>query len=473
MVHYYLHISPMPQSPAGDNKKETDSKPLTKRGEATLSVVLLSILGAIIVVSAMMLLRSARQNGTPVVSNPTDLTAVSGQNAQLLPQNSDLAVGRLREVAPTPAPEPNTPQNQPRNVENPTPDLAPTPVQAETPFPEQGIVGWYSMSGRFKDVSGNGNDLTSRNPSPVFADEGVAGLSFKVAGGNDYATAQNLSPFNLSRYTLSFWIKKTSLDTKGFQRAGIPVFLGGALGQFDSSWHHIAIATNGSNSTILYKDRVELARVASPFPRLSTLAQQTTLSQLAAAFRGIIDEVIVYNRVLTAGEVAAITAEQKKTLVAQSMSIQGCYANIEITRTNPPLPKQTPEQKSPNQQALSPGTPPSFTLDSVSSLYGAYGVYVRPWSAESSSYDPDAYVLTTRDGVGNTLGKFIVENPPSYGIAEDFSTNPPTATVIENETTPIDAFVPYNSAMRGFSLANGDAVVLSKSLTVQPCPTRK
>ena len=199
-----------------------------------------------------------------------------------------------------------------------------------------GLVGYWSMNegtGSYAgDSSGNKNTGTLTN-GPTWVD-GKRGKALNFDGVNDYV---NLGSGDImsSNATLSLWFKMSPISdykflfsTKSNETDRLSVFtatngriviqvLNGSNNAYvttldydDNKWHHLVFVRNGNTITngILYIDNNPVG-IASwgNFGSDSTnnvigIYEQT----LSYPFNGLIDDVRVYNRALTAAEIQAL-----------------------------------------------------------------------------------------------------------------------------------------------------------------------
>src|SRR3989344_4550004 len=209
---------------------------------------------------------------------------------------------------------------------------------------KDGLVGYWSFNGKdmnfsaaneVLDRSGNSNDgdLISMDKTSVIP--GIIGQALSFDGESDYvqvARSASLEPTNI---TLEAWIKPYSFPSTGNVKgivhkrnesspySGYYLQLWNEAGtqklsyvnQMDSSlkyahsfvlgqWQHVAVTHQGTTG-IMYINGVQVATAVMG----STLTNDTTknffigLRPTTAYFAGFIDEVRVYNRALSAGEI--------------------------------------------------------------------------------------------------------------------------------------------------------------------------
>ena len=212
-----------------------------------------------------------------------------------------------------------------------------------------GLVGLWSFNGGdisngvALDRSGSGNNGNLFNiATSTFYDAGKVGQGFNFDGSNDYVSVGSLSSYsfvqNTGVFSATAWIKLATTagqqaifgssetrSAKGFvlfytgnqllhqayNGDGVTyVFVGtsAASSLSDTNWHHVAWTGDGSNVRV-YIDGVvsgSLAGVGNLSSGDSTRTVLVGASNAASPsnlFSGIIDEVRIYNRALTAAEI--------------------------------------------------------------------------------------------------------------------------------------------------------------------------
>jgi glucose/arabinose dehydrogenase len=208
-----------------------------------------------------------------------------------------------------------------------------------TPLPTglQGAWGLNEGSGTFvTDASGNGNNGTLSGAGATWAPGGKYGgaLSFNGSSGN--VTIPHSPSLSLnSSYTLEAWVKPTALNgyqtvlikevsggcaywlqtagsnlSSGFSSGGCREHLAGNSPLPLNQWSHVAAVFNDSaNTYTLYVNGVAVttqSETAAPVPTTQALVfGQTGCSCGFERWRGLIDEVRIYSRPLTTGEIQA------------------------------------------------------------------------------------------------------------------------------------------------------------------------
>ncbi len=204
-----------------------------------------------------------------------------------------------------------------------------------------GLLGYWTLdgasinwaSGIASDVSGQGKNgallSMSTTTSPT---SGKIGQGLLFDGINDRIITSTISVPASNTYTQSFWLKTTQVMTAanywkpfswGFARQAVMYGAGvnhkiacindgsyfdGAISSTnvdDLKWHHIVCVNNG-NSITVYVDGVSESTNGST---LTTTAAQVWLGSEADStlnFPGILDDVRLYGRALSASEVAKL-----------------------------------------------------------------------------------------------------------------------------------------------------------------------
>ncbi len=183
------------------------------------------------------------------------------------------------------------------------------------------------------DASGNGNDATIYGATWV---DGKFGKALNFDGVNDYVIKNPFSDFPSTEITAEFWMKSSDTVNRGtpisyaasssdnefliYNYQGFRIYRGSnykitGVSANDGSWHHIVVTWRGSDGQIkVYKDGVQVYS--------GTLASGTTITdggsfviaqeqdsvgndfESTQAFKGIMDEVRIYNRSLTQEEIS-------------------------------------------------------------------------------------------------------------------------------------------------------------------------
>lgn len=204
-----------------------------------------------------------------------------------------------------------------------------------------GLVGWWAGDGNPNDISGSGNNGTPQN-GLAFA-LGRVGQSFSFDGQNDYIQIPHNASLNFSQFTLETWIKTDQpAGTFGqiwsknatFDGNNDPFMLqivsngivGGRVGKGDgatnvsvgssvavndNNWHHLALICDGATLKLYRDGNLDDSKPVS-FPLFNN-TQNAIIGQWAASvpnplhnYRGLIDELSLYNRALSDAEIQSI-----------------------------------------------------------------------------------------------------------------------------------------------------------------------
>ena len=219
-----------------------------------------------------------------------------------------------------------------------SPTATPTAVSTANPTPTVGAltpIASYALEGNALDGSGNGRNGTV-NGGVTF----VAGHLGQAANFNGMNAFIQIPRSIQGSFSMSFWIRTTATGGSGAQwwngRGLVDGEVANVVNDFGTSllgsriafgvgnpdttiqstsninngaWHHVAVTRNsGSGAMVLYVDGVQQASVTGPIgtksapPNLRLGSLQTNLN----FFAGQLDEVRLYNDVLTAAQVAAL-----------------------------------------------------------------------------------------------------------------------------------------------------------------------
>jgi len=213
-------------------------------------------------------------------------------------------------------------------------------------------IAWYPLDGDADDASGNGNHATVHGATPAPDRHGVEGGAYFFDGHDDGITTPVGADLSVTRLTLSVWVAIAGPGAYNPRIVGVGpqgsshqhyalvqegtegpkgVFLMCSEGQHDGedeywadtqlpgdlSWHHVA-ATFTPDEVVLYVDGAAAGthEPLRPLPQFSGANLQIGLSdespnasgppEASDAFNGIIDDVRIYDRALTAAEIAAL-----------------------------------------------------------------------------------------------------------------------------------------------------------------------
>ena len=237
--------------------------------------------------------------------------------------------------------------------------------------PYSGAAFSYSFSGNTNDVSGNANNgLATGGPTPATDRYGAANGAYSFNGSSQYlsTTAAVTSP---AVFSISLWFNtttgggkligfgsnqtggSTTYDRHLYMSASGQLYFGIYNGSFvtintsasynDGNWHHVVVTEGAAGvGTSLYVDGIMKASNTSLVPtatyagywRIGYDALSTSLYPTASSnpyFTGTLDDIAVYNRVLTNGEIS-----YSNNLNQIGFTSSGCAGNT-ITLSAPAI----------------------------------------------------------------------------------------------------------------------------------------
>ncbi|MBI3850912.1 MAG: tandem-95 repeat protein [Verrucomicrobia bacterium] len=227
----------------------------------------------------------------------------------------------------------------------------PPPPPTACVTPPSGLVSWWRGEGSTADAA-DGNTGTIDGTGTVTYGLGVVGQAFVFDGTHrDRVTLGNPASLRLEDFTLEAWVKRSSPTVTSFDVLGADgsvagdgaVIFGYGRGGYgfgiandgrmflsridldglfsaplvtDTNWHHLAVTKSGS-SAVFYVDGAPQATPAYDHPNPFTFDDATCACDAAVAigsrgdgrggtFFGMIDEPAVFNRALSATEIAGI-----------------------------------------------------------------------------------------------------------------------------------------------------------------------
>jgi len=204
-----------------------------------------------------------------------------------------------------------------------------------------GLVSWWRGEG-------NANDSVSRNTGTIIngataSAPGKVGQAFSFNEGNDHIIINPVNGFPVSEIAVAFWMRSSDTTNSGtpfsyavpgldndflltgYNNFNINITDAGATGPNastgvstnDGNWHFIAVTWKSSSGQVkLYKDAQQVysgtlavGAVLTPGGSLVIGIDQDAVGggfDPAQAFKGTIDEMMLYNRALTTDEIARI-----------------------------------------------------------------------------------------------------------------------------------------------------------------------
>ena len=228
-----------------------------------------------------------------------------------------------------------------------------TPVEPDT----ANLVAYYPLDGDYQDASSNNRHGTAVG-GPLFV-PGAAGQALELDGGDDYVNIDGYKGINADHtdpdnpvqqpFTISNWVKTTNdsgnteMVTWGLQGSGTRLTwrihegrlrtehnagnLRGNTYVNDGEWHHVALVVNeGANlrpeTTQLYVDGLEDSYFSGGDTTFKLTADSDVRIGMSGPheaagvadvryFLGTLDEIRIYDRALSAPEIAGLAGKTK------------------------------------------------------------------------------------------------------------------------------------------------------------------
>ena len=209
-------------------------------------------------------------------------------------------------------------------------------------FSSKGVAGYWPLDGNANDVTGNGNDGTVHE---AVLTTGKLGQGYDFDGADDRIQINNSLMNGFSAVTMACWMKADSFDTNTSHlivKAGQdgqfgPAYLG-VTAQDDYPFHAVSTGSNDSQAVLdnlavatatwyhmagtydgttlrLYVNGVQVSEDAkSPAGNLVSNSEILFIGSndnygFDSSFDGIIDDAVIFNRALSAAEVAALASD--------------------------------------------------------------------------------------------------------------------------------------------------------------------
>jgi hypothetical protein len=219
--------------------------------------------------------------------------------------------------------------------------------------PTDGLIAYYPFDNDANDYAGANNFAIASNGSGNLSLNLVSGVIGKAyhSSGNVIMTTNNIGISGNSPRTISLWVK-TNSDTGnrqgiigwGIQSSQKQFVLEYDLGNSnslyfcgyaadlasnklvnDNVWHHAVVSYDGS-AVKLYIDNV-LDGSFSPSPNLNTIDSKLLVGSWFRGYIGDVDDVRIYNRVLSASEIQQLYTLGNSGGGNQTNQTIRCYSN--------------------------------------------------------------------------------------------------------------------------------------------------
>jgi T5SS/PEP-CTERM-associated repeat protein len=198
--------------------------------------------------------------------------------------------------------------------------------------PDSGLIAYWNAENGAADVTGNGHDGTFQGNAATIA-AGPFGKAFTLDGAGDFITIGDELDMGTSDFTLSAWVNgDPTMDQwgrifdKGYASAyslhkrasssaiGFEMFVSGnGFGTtsplIDNAWHHVALVKSGTTVTIYADGAAEGSNTVfggAQDNALPLLIGYNPGEGTQGYWKGLLDELKIFNRALTPSEVAAL-----------------------------------------------------------------------------------------------------------------------------------------------------------------------
>ncbi len=209
--------------------------------------------------------------------------------------------------------------------------------------PPTGLVSWWPGDGDAIDIVGNNHGILQNGTT--FA-PGMVGLAFSLDGTDDYVSVPNL---DMNSFSFEAWVKRDRIGVPGFDRLLMPVDCGGWGVYFDGDnsvrltytcysnvgsggtvtdfeWRHIAVTYDGFTACFYLDGTLDSSSPYGVSFNSQNGGNYSIGSRGASEFfRGLIDEVRVYDRALAAAEIQAIFAAGSAGLCKDDAKVTICH----------------------------------------------------------------------------------------------------------------------------------------------------
>lgn len=211
-----------------------------------------------------------------------------------------------------------------------------TPITS--PIVLNGLVGWWPMNGNANDSTGNGYNGQITGAVATAGQNGTANGAYSFNGSSQFiSTNYSTMGLGIANTTLSCWVYNPTATNSGeFMKTGTNTATGYGIGiggaYFDNTapgtnivmlyegvrwmatttalgtgWHYIVMVIDGTGTPFAYRDGVQ---VSGNYAGTGAIAPTTGVAigggDTHRYFTGQIDDARVYNRALSANEIASL-----------------------------------------------------------------------------------------------------------------------------------------------------------------------
>jgi hypothetical protein len=309
------------------------------------------------------------------------------------------------------------PTTQPSGQPSQQPTIQPTSFISESL--KLGLVAYWPFDGNARDQSGNGNNGVVHSPTLATDRLGMSNSAYSFNGINSYIEIVDGSPFDFSNnMSVAFWVKPetTQLDwaqilskshSSNSGSSWIIEQHGNSLNNYEfvylqhplhnwfyttqkftnaHQWHHYVISKENTKlSTYLNGSLAFIDYGTNPLIKQNgnlpltigahNVASTQPANGLASYFNGLLDDIFIYNRPLSAEEVLSLYQFEAPTSQpsAQPSSYPSTQPSNQPTRQPTSLPSGQPSEQPSSQPSFQPTTQPtSFISGSLKGGLVAY-----------------------------------------------------------------------------------------------------
>ena len=325
---------------------------------------------------------------------------------------------------------------------------------------EDGLVAYFPLNINASDASGNGHD-GSEYGGVAYVDSMMGGAA-EFDGLNDYIDIPYTAAIEPSVFSISLWMKSDKQDKQtlistndnnscshgyniiirqdGFSSIGIDPSSGcGSIAVFirsddiinDGAWHHLVAIYDGDYTLSMYIDDIfqsdmDAGDYAKPH-RSIRIGMQRDPNDITKRYylKGCVDEVRIYNRVLTEPEIHQFYTEA--LLTADAGPDQMVYDEITMDGSQSNDPNNTIisydwtliHRENPDYDRMAEGVNPTIT----NLAYGFYEVTLTVEN-DSGSVNTDKMVATAIgckgdfDSDGNVDGSDLAEFAANFACTD-------------------------------------------------------
>ncbi|MDO8641286.1 MAG: LamG domain-containing protein, partial [Nitrosarchaeum sp.] len=261
------------------------------------------------------------------------------------------------------------------------------------------LVGFWRLDKNIGDYSGRGNNGTGY-VATMLPTGGRSGGAFSFDGVNDYVAIADANSLDVRLFTLSFWIKgytapESTKITRALDKGENFTFNWGhsaasarqslqyrsgtswkttkiAKTLLADTWYHVVFTYNGTDLNAFVNGVYDAK--SSPAATPNVVATRLTIgndSTLAYDFNGVMDEVAIWDRVLTPSEISSLYSLGNGTY----------YWNVQVTDG---IDTNTSATRSFTISNTAPGVTLNFPADGNVAKYN-----YRPINVTATDYDLD------------------------------------------------------------------------------------